>query len=95
MHSFAHHHRESHEKSTKSIKGLIINLGWRYDLMSWFCDTFLFAGKLRELRQRTANLACIQPGETVLDVGCYLARVCPHRHCSPHFGLVTKNHECS
>ncbi len=25
---------------------------------------------VRELRQRTANLACIQPGEQVLDVGC-------------------------
>jgi ubiquinone/menaquinone biosynthesis C-methylase UbiE len=38
--------------------------------MEWFFDTFLFHGKLRELRQRTANLAGLQPGEQVLDVGC-------------------------
>ena len=51
-------------------KGLTLNSGWRYDLGEWFSDTFLFAGKLRKLRQRTVNLAHLQPGETVLDVGC-------------------------
>ena len=71
MHSFArHHHRKSGETSAKGTHGRILNLGWRYDLMGWFCDTFLFRGKLRELRLRTANLAGIQLGETVLDVGC-------------------------
>jgi len=38
--------------------------------MGWFCDTFLFRGKFRELRQRTATLARIEVGEQVLDVGC-------------------------
>ncbi len=38
--------------------------------MGWFCDTFLYRGKLQELRLRTANLARLQPGEEVLDVGC-------------------------
>jgi ubiquinone/menaquinone biosynthesis C-methylase UbiE len=38
--------------------------------MGWFVDTFLFRGQWRELRQRTADLARIQPGEKVLDVGC-------------------------
>ncbi len=71
MHSFAHHHHsESGEASAKETQGLILNWGWRYDLMVWFFDTFLFRGKLRELRLRTANLAHIQPGEKVLDVGC-------------------------
>ena len=71
MHSFAHrHHSESGEASAKETHGLILNGGWRYDLMTWFIDAFLFRGKLRELRQRTANLARIQPGEKVLDVGC-------------------------
>ncbi len=71
MHSFAHHHdSESGEASAKETHGLIHNGGWRHDLMTWFIDTFLFRGKLRELRQRTANLARIQPGEKVLDVGC-------------------------
>ena len=71
MHSFArHHHKQSSEAPTKKTKGLVLDTGWRYDLMEWFFDTFLFRGKLRELRQRTADLARIQPGETVLDVGC-------------------------
>jgi ubiquinone/menaquinone biosynthesis C-methylase UbiE len=71
MHSFAgHRHSKSGEASTKMTRGLVLDTGWRYDLMEWFFDNFLFRGKLRELRQRTADLAQIQPGEKVLDVGC-------------------------
>jgi SAM-dependent methyltransferase len=70
MHSFAHHHSEAGETSAKETRGLILNRGWRYDLEVWFFDTFLLRGRLRELRQRTADLARIQPGEKVLDVGC-------------------------
>lgn len=71
MHSFAHHrHRHSDEAPAKETQGAILNWGWRYDLMEWVLDTFLLRGKLRELRQRTAGLARIQPGENVLDVGC-------------------------
>jgi ubiquinone/menaquinone biosynthesis C-methylase UbiE len=71
MHSFARHrHNSTREASAKETKGLILNRGWRYDLGIWFIDTFVFRGQLRELRQRTANLARIQPGDAVLDVGC-------------------------
>jgi len=71
MHSFARHfHSEASEASAKETKGLVLNGGWRYDLGIWFIDTFVFRGQLRELRQRTANLARMQPGEQVLDVGC-------------------------
>ena len=70
MHSFTYHHRKSSATSAKITRGLILDTGWRYDLMEWFLDTFLFRDKLRELRQRTADLAGIQPGEKVLDVGC-------------------------
>jgi ubiquinone/menaquinone biosynthesis C-methylase UbiE len=71
MHSFARHqHGESGKASDKETNGLIMNGGWRYDLMGWFCDTFLFRGQWRKLRQRTVELAHIQPGEQVLDVGC-------------------------
>ena len=71
MHSFARHRpSRASNASTKETKGLILNQGLRYDLMEWYHDTFSFRGKLRELRQRTANLARIQPGEQVLDVGC-------------------------
>jgi ubiquinone/menaquinone biosynthesis C-methylase UbiE len=71
MHSFAHHrHNSAGEAPVKETKGLILNRGWRYDLELWFSDTFVFRGKLREFRQRTITLAQLQPGETVLDVGC-------------------------
>jgi ubiquinone/menaquinone biosynthesis C-methylase UbiE len=71
MHVFSpHHHREASEASDKATKGLIMKGGWRYDLHGWFTDLFLFRGKVRELRQKTATLAQLQPGEQVLDVGC-------------------------
>ena len=71
MHSFARHrHSPAGQESAKKTKGLILNLGWRYDLEIWFIDTFLFRGQLQELRQRTATLARMQSGEQVLDVGC-------------------------
>ncbi len=71
MHSFARHRpSRASEASATETKGLILNGGWRYDLMGWFCDTFLFRGQVRELRQRTATLARLQPGDAVLDVGC-------------------------
>jgi ubiquinone/menaquinone biosynthesis C-methylase UbiE len=71
MHSFAHHrHRSTGKASATETKGLIGSGGLRHDLMEWFFDTFLFRGQLRELRQRTATLARMQPGDAVLDVGC-------------------------
>ncbi len=71
MHSLAkHRHNKSGEASTKITRGLVLDTGWRYDLMEWFFDTFFFRGKLRDLRKRTADLADIQSGEKMLDVGC-------------------------
>jgi ubiquinone/menaquinone biosynthesis C-methylase UbiE len=71
MHSFARRlHGGASKSSAKETKGLILNGGWRYDLMGWFVDTFLFRGQWRKLRQKTVNLARLQPGEQVLDVGC-------------------------
>src|SRR5258707_8890938 len=71
MHSFARHrHREASKASAKETKGLILDRGWRYDLEIWFMDTFMLHGQLREFRQRTVNLADLQPGDQVLDVGC-------------------------
>src|SRR6266851_1055094 len=71
MHSFARHRpSRASEASAKETKGLIGSGGWRYDRMKWFFDTFLFHGQMRELRQRTATLARLQPGDAVLDVGC-------------------------
>src|SRR5438552_18963655 len=71
MHSFMRHrHSSSGEAPAQETKRLVLNDGWRYDLGEWFHDTFSFRGTFRQLRQRTINLACIQPGEQVLDVGC-------------------------
>jgi ubiquinone/menaquinone biosynthesis C-methylase UbiE len=71
MHSFMRHrHSKVGQVTVKPTKGLILNKGWRYDLTEWWCDTFLFRGKMRELRQRTVQMARLQPGETALDVGC-------------------------
>src|SRR5215469_7390623 len=71
MHSHARHRHSSVDgPSTAETKGLVLSGGWRYDLMEWYHSTFSFRGKLRELRQRVASLARLQPGDTVLDVGC-------------------------
>jgi ubiquinone/menaquinone biosynthesis C-methylase UbiE len=71
MHSLVkHQHSKSGEKPDAETKGRILNSGWSYDLMEWFFDSFLSHGKLGELRQKTVDLAGIQPGENVLDVGC-------------------------
>ncbi len=71
MHSFARRlHGESSQAPAKETRGLILDQGWRYDLMLWFSDTFLFRGQMRELRRRTVDLARLQPGERALDVGC-------------------------
>jgi len=68
MHSFARH---SHSSAGKAeTRGLILNPGRGYDLTIWFSDTFFFRGQLRKLRQRTADLALMQPGEKALEVGC-------------------------
>jgi ubiquinone/menaquinone biosynthesis C-methylase UbiE len=65
-----HRHSASPTASAPTTKGLVLNDGWRYDLMGWFHDIFSFRGKLRALRQKTISLAHLQPGEQVLDVGC-------------------------
>lgn len=71
MHSFARHqHSKSGKAASKQTKGLILDEGWLYDLKGWLIDNFLLQGKLRSLRNRTADIANIQSGEIVLDVGC-------------------------
>jgi ubiquinone/menaquinone biosynthesis C-methylase UbiE len=71
MPSFSRHqHNKLSKAEAKQTQGQVINLGWRYDLMLWFFDSFILGGKLRELRQKTLNFAGLQAGEQVLDVGC-------------------------
>lgn len=71
MHASAdHRHRSQEATASKQTNGLILTGGWRYDLHEWFMDVCLFRGKGRELRRKTIELARLQPGEVVLDVGC-------------------------
>jgi ubiquinone/menaquinone biosynthesis C-methylase UbiE len=71
MHASARRRHDSADTTGPSVtKGLVLNDGWRYDLLGWFHDTFSSRGTLRKLRQRTIRLAQLQPGEQVLDVGC-------------------------
>lgn len=69
LHSATRHHQRKEEPNGET-NGLVLSGGWRYDLYGWFIDTFVFRGLAREIRQKTANLAHVQPGEAVLDVGC-------------------------
>lgn len=69
MQSIAHHHKAGREAATPT-RGLVMDWGWRYDLLVGVADTVIFRGKLRELRRRTLELAGLRRGEAVLDVGC-------------------------
>lgn len=70
-HAFAqHHHEQTGELQAGSTRGWVMNMGWRYDLMVWLLDIFVLHGQLRKLPQRAADLAQLQSGEAVLDVGC-------------------------
>ncbi len=60
------HHREPGEAPAPQTRGLVITWARRYDFLVWFVTL----GREQALRQMTADLAQLQPGETVLDVGC-------------------------
>ena len=69
MQWFAHlvmPHREPGKESAPKTRGLVLNWARRYDLLVWF----LSLGREQAFRQMTADLARLQPGEAVLDVGC-------------------------
>lgn len=57
----------SNEMPTPATRGLILHSAARYyDLLAWL----LTFGREHAFRQRLVELARLQPGETVLDVGC-------------------------
>jgi SAM-dependent methyltransferase len=55
--------------SEAQTRGLVITSALRYDLLLWL-GNLATRGKWQALRQMTADLAQLQPGERVLDVGC-------------------------
>ena len=62
-------HGGSGAASAPQTQGLVITSGWRYDLMLWV-GNLATHGAWQTLRRRTADLAQLQSGESVLDVGC-------------------------
>ena len=70
MHWLAHllgsRHERQDEGTTPETQGLVLTWAWRYDLLVWWVTR----GKERAFRQMTVEPAQLQPGETVLDVGC-------------------------
>lgn len=69
MTRLTHEHGSSHSHGHET-QGRLLDRGWRYDLEVWLFDTFLVRGKVRELRQKVLDLAQLQPGRALLDVGC-------------------------
>lgn len=69
---FAHlgwlRHRGGGQKSGEApqTKGMVLNWARRYDLLV----SLITIGRERAMRKRTADLAQLRPGESVLDVGC-------------------------
>ncbi|GHO98979.1 hypothetical protein KSF_090270 [Reticulibacter mediterranei] len=63
------HSSTSHQQKAAETQGHVLNWGWRYDIMLWWSD-ILSGGKWHEFEQQIIEKATLQPGETVLDVGC-------------------------
>src|SRR5690348_15095630 len=62
-----HAHQPGKTSAHRSSEGVITFSAWWYDLtVRWF----VMHGKESAFRQMIANLAQLQPGESVLDVGC-------------------------
>jgi ubiquinone/menaquinone biosynthesis C-methylase UbiE len=62
-------HGGSGESSAPQTQGLVITSARRYDLMLWF-GNLATRGQWQALRRTSLELAQLQPGEQVLDVGC-------------------------
>jgi ubiquinone/menaquinone biosynthesis C-methylase UbiE len=58
--------RSEHRSTRPEAAGLVIHGAARYDFLVWL---FTLGGE-RRLRERILSLAHLQPGETVLDIGC-------------------------
>ncbi|HET8842420.1 MAG TPA: class I SAM-dependent methyltransferase [Ktedonobacteraceae bacterium] len=67
MHSFTHAHKESGAESASQRPGIVAFSAWWYDLLvQWF----VMHGKEQKFRRMITGLVELQPGESVLDVGC-------------------------
>src|SRR6266567_4770701 len=77
MHSFFRslHASSGEAPQAMATNGLVLDGGWRYDLEEWVHDLFSRGKAFRVFRLRTIHLAALQPGETILDVGCGTGRL--------------------
>lgn len=68
---FGHlHHGKADEGRLPRTHGFTLNWGWIYDLGSWIFARLILGSSEQALRQMTADMAQLRPGEAVLDVGC-------------------------
>ena len=56
----------ANQNSVRGTTGRVLHWAVRYDVMAWL----FMLGRERAFRERLVGLARLQPGETVLDVGC-------------------------
>ncbi len=66
MKMLEHLHHTKSDRPSAQTQGAVLNWARRYDLLVGF----LTRGRERKFRRGIADLARLQPGEVVLDVGC-------------------------
>lgn len=71
MHSFAHRaHRVAGTVATPETHGNVMNWGRPYDILVRISAPLMFGHSEQVFRRKVAEMAQLQPGEHVLDVGC-------------------------
>src|SRR5262245_47063565 len=62
----SHHHSERHETHPPATTGRLIRWARWYDTSV----SLMLLGRRKRLRSATVELAQVQPGESILEVGC-------------------------
>ncbi len=70
MQAFAHRHRAAGGDAPPETHGNVMNWGGPYDLVTQLAFPVAFGHRERAFRRAVCEMADLQPGEHVLDVGC-------------------------